>query len=768
MRRVIAVIVCAVIGLLGTSAVVRADGPSVVRIDVEGTLRIENDAVLAKMQTREGDELNEAVLNSDLRAIFNTGYFYDVKIDRRYVEGGVALTVIVTEKPAVKEYEFVGNEHLSTDKITEAVELKPNTILSDARIQEAINKIKQMYELDGYFMVDIDYRTEELPRNRVKVIIEISEYKKVFIKRINFIGNRAVDDDTLKGLIMTKEGNAWSSLSSKGIYQPEMFLNDINIMRSYYLDRGYLAIKIDEPLVTLAPDKRSMFLTVNIEEGPQYYVGKLDIEGDLLFEKERLMELFTFKTGDLYSTSALQKTVEDIRNEYKDIGYAFAEVTPDTQPDPATRIIDITLRVNRGKLVYFENIRFEGNTSTRDKVIRRELYVTEGDLYSGPGIRKSKERLLRLGYFDEVAISTDRGSNDEAVDLVIRVKERQQGSFVVGVGFSSVENFVGTATISHNNLFGYGTKLSLDAQIGRFQKNFTLRVREPYLLDTQYIGSISLVNAERSFLQFDRFDNAATIGLGRRLHWDVEGHLSYRYQSVDIKNVQNQAALSLTRQEGNTLTTSLSYRLVRDTVNSPFDPTDGSRVGLGIEWADEAFGGELEFIKYSGEARKYFPLVWDTAFMLHGEGGYGFMLDGSDLHISERYFLGGINSVRGFGRERLGPTEETLIPTNAADPSTTLTNVESVIGGDKYLQGNAELLIPIVKDLNIKGVLFYDIGNALPEGQWFAYDGFRQAWGFGVRWISPIGPLRFEWGHPLFPQDGERTQVFEFGIGTFF
>ncbi|MCC6156785.1 MAG: outer membrane protein assembly factor BamA [Deltaproteobacteria bacterium] len=763
-RRAIAalvfVLVCAI------PAVALAE--TVVRIDVEGVRRIEADAVISKMTSRVGDDFSLQSVDQDIKAIYGMGYFYDVSIDRTDVEGGVSLTVTVSEKPAVQEYVFVGNKHIGEEKIKENTDLKPNTILSDAKIKENIYKIVKMYEDDGYFMVDITYRLEELPNNRVKVVIEINEFKKVYIKRINFLGNRAFTDEELRKHMMTREGDLWSFMGQGGIYKPEILLNDVNMLRGWYLDHGFLEVQISEPVVSLSADRRNMFVAVTVEEGPQYYVGKLDIEGDLLFEKESLMKLVTLKTGDLFHRGKFEESTNALRAKYTDIGFAFAEVTADTPTNPQTRIIDITFKVNKGKLAYFEKIVITGNTSTRDKVVRRELSIKEGDLYSGPGIRRSKERLMRLGYFDEVAISTERGSTDESVSLLIRVKERMQGSFMVGVGFSSLESFVGTATISHNNLFGYGTKLSLNAEVGKFRKNFQLKLREPYLLDSRWIGTLGLVNSEQDYFQFDRFDKAISAGFGYPLYWDVEAHVSYGYRSVEIKNVENQAALFLTLQEGRTISTSTTYTLSRDTVNSPFDPTDGSRVSASVEWASEYFGGELEFMKYVGQARRYFPIWKGISIMVNGEGGYGYDLNEERLHITERWFLGGLNTVRGFPLRSLGPEDSSIIATDPGDPASTLTEVSTVIGGNKYLQGNIELLIPIVKELNIKGVLFYDAGNALAEEEWFALDGFRQSWGFGVRWISPIGPLRFEWGYPLHPRDDERTQNFEFGIGTFF
>ena len=740
----------------------------VYKIIIEGNRRIEEDAILANMVTGEGDRYSPDHVNRDIRDIYEMGYFYDVSVERQDTPKGIILTYIVDEKPSVKEFDFIGNDEFDDSKLEENTDLKPNTILNESKIKENINKIRQMYENEGFFMVDIGYETEELPNNRVKVIIRINEYKKVYIKRINFIGNRAFSDEELKKVIRSKEGHSFSWITSGGVYRKDMFGADLQLLKLHYLDQGYIQNQIGPPVISLSPDKRWMFVSVSIDEGPQYYVNNVDIEGKLLFKKEDLMQLVELQKGDVFNRSKLERSIEDLREKYTDIGYAFAQVTPKTPTDPKARTIDITFQVEKGKLAYFEEINIVGNTRTRDKVLRRELFITEGDLYSGPGIRKSKTRLMRTGYFDEVKIKTEKGSNEESVILTIEVTERTQGQFMVGVGFSSLENFVGTAQVSHNNLFGYGTRFSLQAELGRYRKNVTLNLRQPYMLDTKWIGRLGLVNSDRDFFSFDRLDRSVSVGIGRPLYWDVEAHVGFNYQEVEIKNVANQAALFLTLQEGKTTTTSGSFTLSRDTVNNPFDPTAGTRLSAATEYASEAMGGDLNFIKYTGLARHYIPIYWDIALMLNGEIGYADNLDDGRLHISERYFLGGLNSVRGFFSRSLGPDQQSVIPTDPNDPASTLTDVESVIGGNKYLQGNVELLVPIVKELRIKGVLFFDAGNAFDESDPIELNKLRQAWGFGVRWISPMGPLRFEWGYPLHQREGEQQQVFEFGIGTFF
>ncbi|MDP8222030.1 MAG: outer membrane protein assembly factor BamA [Candidatus Lernaella stagnicola] len=752
---------------LASAAVAQTTTEIITDIRIEGSKRIEDDAILAALETRPGDLLDSMTIDADLRAIFELGFFADVRIELEDAPRGKTMVIVVEEKPAVKEFVFEGNDKVKDDKIEEIVDLKPNTILSIAKIKENIERVRQLYEAEGFFMVDIGYEIEPLPNNRVKVVIRITEYRKIFLKRIDFVGNNAFTDEELRKVLQTKQGHVFSFMGNSGVYRETMFAQDLQLLRMYYANAGYF-VQIGQPVVSLSADRRWMYVSVAINEGPQYYVESVDIEGELLFKKEDLMELISVEVGEVFNRGEFDKSLDKLKNRYTDVGYAFADIEPGVEPDPQTRRVRIKFTVNKGKLAYIERIEILGNDRTRDKVLRRELFIKEGDLFSGPGIRASKALLMRRGYFDEVSVKWKRGSREDLVVVVIEVAEKMQGQFIIGVGFSSLENFVGTAQISHNNLFGYGWKFSLQGELGQYRTNGTIRFREPYLLDTRWIFGLSLNYTDRDYFSFQRLDKAAIVSLGRPLYLDIQAHLAYTYQDVDIRNVASNASLFLTLQEGRKTTTSARGTLQRDTVNHPFDPTDGSRLSFSTEWASESFGGDLNFLKYTAMGRRYVPVVWGIAIMVNGEAGYADNLDSGRLPVTERYFLGGLNSVRGFFSRSLGPRETSVIPRNLANPATTTAEVESVIGGNKYLQGNIELLIPIIKQIGIKGVLFYDVGNAFVEEDWYDFRDLRQSWGFGVRWISPIGPLRFEWGFPLYKRDDEENQVFEFGIGTFF
>ena len=753
-------------------------------VEVQGNVRIETEAILANMESVRGEYYSPEKLDRDLRAIYKMGFFRDVQIDVSDLRGGKAVVVVVREKPTVKEYLLAGNDKLNDDKIWEVVDLTPGRILDTAKIKANIQKIRKLYSDEGYFMADVDYELSDEINNEVLVTIRIREFKKVLIKSINFVGNDAFTDDQLRKIMRTKEGNLWSKIGSSGVYKAEEFEADVSILNSWYRDKGYADVRIDPPLVSLTPDKRWMFITIRISEGVQYNVGTVDVEGELLFEKAALIKKLQLSPGDVFSYGKFLGDLETLKGVYTDIGYAFANVTPRTPRNPETRIVNITYVVEKGTLAYIERIETRGNSRSRDKVIRRELLVREGELFSGPAIRRSKELLMRLGYFDEVNITTERGSSEDKVQLIIEVKERRAGNFIVGVGFSSIENFIGTAQVSHSDLWGLGHRISLSAEIGQYRKNIDLTYVEPYLLDTKIIAGITLRNQDRDFSSFSRLDKAARLRLGYPLGWDVRGYVSYGFEDTEIRNISTDSPIFLSLQRGRSVTTSFVFTLERNTVNNPYDPTTGSRNEVSLEWASDSFGGDVNFIKYSGTTRWYIDLLhkyligglfekppttqWRPILMLNGEIGYAQPLDSDRLPLSERFFLGGINSVRGFRARSLGPVEDSVIAASPDDPASGLLRVTSRIGGNKYMQGNAEIVFPLVPTVGLKGLVFFDVGNAFDEDENFALGRFRQAWGFGFRWVSPIGPLRFEWGFPLHPQGSEQDQVFEFGMGSFF
>lgn len=756
-------------------------------IEVEGCKLIEPEAVLAHMQLKPGDMFDPDILDQDLRSLWATGFFNDIRIEAERTAEGIILIVKLKENPRVREYRFEGNKKLSDDKILEVFDLKPNSVYNEGRIQENILKIKRLYADEGYSLAEVSFEVKswkELAEKEGKkiapaesedvvVIIKILEHRKVAIRQIVFRGNKAFSNEELLKVLKSKQAHSLSWLTGSGYFREEMVEADFALLDQFYRDNGYIDVVVSRPIVTSSVDRKFVYLSFQVKEGDQYKVGAVKVAGELLFPEDEHIKELELKSGMIFSQSKFESDIKTIKARYTDIGYAFAEVKPNMEKRAGEKIVDITYSVVRGRLAYIERIDIIGNERTRDKVIRRELTISEGDLYSGPKIRRSKANLMRLGFFESVEIKTERGSTPSSVRLVVQVKERLTGSFIVGAGFSSLENLFATAQISVVNLFGTGQKVSLTAEIGQIRKDVSLNYLYPYFLDTKWILGFYLLYSDRDYETFDRLERSVRGRLGYPLGWDITGYVSYGVHLIEVSNFKKELRYFMQLEEGKTNTTSLEWSLVRSTVDNPYFPTNGSDNRITLEWASENLGGDVNFMKYLAQTRWYFPVrtfgeKWMPVFMLNGEGGYIQSLDDRPVPLSERFFLGGLNSVRGFRYKTLGPYESDVFPYSSSDPTSRLMDISSNVGGDKYVQGNVELLFPIAPSVGVRGLLFYDIGNAFGEGEAIELDLLRQSWGLGVRWFSPIGPLRFEWGFPLYPKPGEERQVFEFGVGSFF
>ena len=756
-------------------------------IKVEGCKLIEPESVLAHMQLKPGDAFDSDILDQDLRALWATGFFQDIRIEAERAPDGVVLVVKLKENPRVREYRFEGNKKISNDKIMEVFDLKPGSVYNEGRIQENVLKIKKLYTDEGYSLAEVSfevYSWKELAEKEGKsiapsegedvvVIIKVSEHRKVAIRQIIFRGNKAFSTEELLEVLKSKRAHSMSWLTGSGYYREELVEADVAILDQFYRDRGYIDVVVSRPIITSSVDRRFVHLSFQIKEGGQYRVGSVKVTGELLFPEEEHLKELELKEGMIFSQSKFEGDIKAIRARYTDIGYAFAEVKPDVAKREGEKIVDINYVVTRGRLAYIERIDITGNERTRDKIIRRELVISEGDLYSGPKIRRSQTNLTRLGFFESVEIKTERGSTPSSVRLIIQIKERLTGSFLIGAGFSSLENLFATAQISVANIFGTGQSISLTAEIGQIRKDVSLNYLYPHFIDSNFILGVYLLYSDRNYQEFDRLERSIRGRLGYPLGWDTTGYMSYGVHFVDVSHFERELKYFYQLEEGQTNTTSIEWSLVRSTLDNPYFPTRGSDNRVTLEWASNYFGGDVNYMKYLGQTRWYFPITtfgvkWMPVFMLNGEGGYIQSLDSKPIPLAERFFLGGLNSVRGFRYKSLGPPESDIFPLTSTDPTSRLTEISSNVGGVKYVQSNIEFLFPIVPTVGVRGLLFYDIGNAFDEDEPIDLDLLRQSWGFGIRWFSPMGPLRFEWGFPLYPKPGEERQVFEFGVGSFF
>lgn len=726
---------------------------TIAKITIKGNLAIEADAIKAVIKISEGKPLITEDVRGAIKAIFEMGYFTDVQAETSDTEGGKELAFIVSERPQIREIEFKGNKEIEKDKLKELLTFKANTILDSNKIRESISKIKTEYESSGYYVADVQYKTEPVGENQTKLVFEINENEKVLVKRIILLGNKDYSDESLKKIMQTKEGG-WSSwISSKGTFKENTLRGDVELLSSHYLNNGYIQARVEEPQVFLTPDKRWIYITIRIEEGKKFWLGKIDFKGDILDSVDALSKNIKLKEGDVFSRDRLRQDIVSLTDMYGDKGYAFANIVPLTTLDHEKRIVNITFDISKGELVYFERILITGNVKTRDKVIRRELKVAEGELYHGTRLKKSRQKVNNLGFFDEVNLSTERGSSPNRLNLIIDVKERPTGNLSIGAGYSSIDSFMMMGSVSQGNLFGRGQKLQLSAEFGEKRKTYNLGFTEPRLLDTEISAGFDLYNLEKIYTDFSKKSNGGDIRLGFPLWFEeTRGYLTYRYEESEIFDISTSAGTYITEQAGKNTLSSITASIVRDTRDSYLAPMSGSNNTVSTELAGGFFGGTRSFVKHLGNSSWFYPVFWDTSVMLHGAIGYAEGTEGKTLPIDERFFVGGMNTVRGFDPRSLGPKDENGI----------------VIGGNKELIFNVEYLFPLAKEAGIRGVIFYDAGNAFGDNEDYDLENLRTSAGYGIRWYSPIGPLRLEWGYNLNPKDGEKLSRWEFSIGTFF
>ncbi|MEE2959853.1 MAG: outer membrane protein assembly factor BamA [Myxococcota bacterium] len=784
-----------------------ASVPHIVQeVEVQGQRRVEERTILADLEVEVGKSLAPETITRDLRRIWSLGFFRDVRIEKEIRENGLVIVVHVVEKPAIRKVEYIGNDKLSTEDIEEVVNVKALRILNRKKLQANVSKIQELYSDKGYYLADVQYRTQVVDESPhlVDVFFDIQEKYKVQVRTIDLVGNSALEEHELKAIMRTREGNELSFLSNQGTFKEEFFQADLMMLQAYYLDHGYLTVNVGRPAVTISADQKHIDISVPIEEGEQYRIGKIDFSGDFEIKDEtrgditrdKLLERLSIESGDIFSRKTLLESIERIANSYKNLGYAYANVTPNTRTDPEAQTVELVMDVQPGKLVYFGRIDVVGNTKTRDKVIRRELRIYEGELYSEALMQVSKARIFQLGFFETVELTTATTEVGDVVDVKVEIKEKSTGTFQVGAGFSSAESFIANAQISQNNFLGTGQTLSLSAQLsfGEFgRKLATVQFYEPYFLDSFLSLGLNAYITQQYYIDFQRDATGFSPSLGYPITPDLRVQVGYTLEKIRISTDDRsgfsrapQAALFNLNRDG--LSSALSGTLSYDTRNNRLFPSGGQYHRFNVEWSDGILGSDagMEFTKMNLTARYYHNLFWSLVFKFNASLGYVFGPNGSAAPISERFFPGGIFSVRGFRPRELGPTVAVL---DKEDPASAAFFFNE--GGNKEAVFNLELEFDILATAGIKGVLFLDAGNAYNDDESFFYLtgnktapdvyltgsnrrikpplGLYYGAGFGLRWFSPIGPLRFEWGIPITKKnvDGESV-VFEFTIGNFF
>jgi outer membrane protein insertion porin family len=836
----------------------RAEAPEIARpsaaqgtvanIKVSGLSRVEEAAIRTAIQLRTGEELADWKIDRDIKAIYATGFVDDVWVDAVPVAGeanAVDVTFVVDEKPAIREVKIAGNKKIDEDSLKEAVDITAFSVLNESDINENVQRIRDKYVEKGYYLVDIEPVTREVGDDQVELTFQITENRKVLVQSIDITGNEHIPDRKIRRYMQTKQAGIIPWLTNSGTFDETNLDTDREIIKQVFLEEGYVDVKVEESKVYLSPDKRFIYITTHVEEGPQYTLGTIAVTGDFTPEEgltlggvqaiidgdtaemvgdrwrrakrkaekderpvdpdwdqpERKRFLVfdvghpPLRTGDTFKLSTFSTTLQEVSDLYGNQGYAFVNVVPNTNQDPEKKIVDIEFDIAKGQKVRIGHIDITGNDPTYDKVVRREIPINEGEIYRQSAIKESKERLERLGYFEEVKISTPKGSEADVLDMKVEVTEQPTGSFSVGAGFSNLEDFVFTANVSKNNFLGLGYVMSAAVNLSKVRQQGDLSLYDPYFLDSRWTFNIHAFSISRQFIE-DEYQRGGNIAIGRYLdpRDDIRLVADYTFEDTGLSNIDSyKQRLFGGKLYRNGITSTAGLSLNIDKRNNRINATRGIYTSLkatlsGGFRSDEdhvvnLLGGDFNMYELNANFRAFQPVSpkgdW-IIFKYNGTLGKIGSTDGSIVPYIHRYRAGGINSVRGYDWYTLGPSIRALGYVDRTSNSRSLfiglddptaPDDRLVIGGTETWINNFELEEPIFKQAGLSTVLFFDAGNAFGDPWGSGHINpleLRCAYGFGIRWLSPMGPLRFEWGFPINPYEDERKVVFDFSIGSLF
>lgn len=719
----------------------------IARIEFKGNRKIEASAIQRVLKSTTGSIFTDADLSADIKAIYKMGYFDDVTAEVADVAEGKVITFLVEEKPMISEIRIQGYKAVKRDDIEGAMSVRNRQTVNPEKLKTDMEKIKSLYDGKGFYNAEIGYTIEKGGERDVHVVVTIVENEKLFIRGISFEGNRSFTTKELKNMMTTNEWGIFHFFTDSGLLKKEQLKQDVGKLNAFYLNNGFINAQIGEPVITY--DRDGIRIKIPVSEGKQFRVGKIAITGDeLATPRADLLEKLQIRKKDFYDREAIMKDMDALTQACNDEGYASADVVPRTEPQEKTLTVDVTYEIKKGKLVYFNRINITGNNKTRDKVIRRELSVVEGDLYSRTKLKNSYMALNRLRYFEEIDFQSEKGPDETLTDVNIHVKEKPTGIFSLGAGYSALDHAVVSAQVSQQNLFGRGQILSLKASLSSRSTLYDISFTEPWLFDMPLWSKSDIWNLYREYDSYNLDSKGFGTTLGYPLWPYVTGYIGYRLSLDNVKDILDTASYYVKKQEGETTSSGVTLTLTRDSTNDVMFPSTGSKNSASLEYTGGPLQGDVSYTRYGATSAWFFPLPLDTVIGVRGRLGLIQANEGKEVPIFERYYLGGINSLRGL--REIGPK----------DPAT-----GDVIGGLTMLNFNFDYIFPLIKNAGMKGVLFFDTGNSWETG--YHFNDLRKTAGIGIRWYSPIGPLRLEWGYVLDRKEDEAASRWEFSIGMF-
>lgn len=776
-----------------------ADDVKVTLIEVQGNKRIETATVLAKIKTREGEVFSPSQIKEDIKTLYQLGHFEDVQVKTEGFEQGLKVVFSVKEKPLLREILIEGNSELSTEKLKEGMTLTSRSAFNLQLIHEHAEKMRLKYQDDGYYSAVVVPVITEVRGGDRNVLFYIEEGPKVKLVDIFFTGNKALTTEQLKKPLKSQEDWFFSFFGRSGTLRTEELRDDLDTIRNLYFNRGYIQVQVDDPVITpkqrtfrecffwgphkTFTRKNELVVNITIKEGDQFRIGSVAIKGNEIIETAELDKLMKLKKGDIFSRDKLRQDVNAIIDRYDSMARPFANVSPLFDINQEKKTVALTIDIQEGGEVRIGRIGIAGNSKTRDKVIRREMRLDEGDLYSKQALKRSYERINNLNFFETVDIAPERRRNEPVMDLNVKVKEKMTGTLSVGGGYSSVDKLVGIAEVTQGNLGGRGQLLKFKTQVGGTGRQFILSFMEPYLLDKPVWGRVDLYDQTHKYDGYNLKTRGMALASGKSFGEYVSTSLRYSIDQSELFNISSTAPRAVTDQVdfyGKTIVTSaLAWSLARDSRDFYLDPKQGSKNSMYVQYAGGPFGGDTNFVKTLEDSAWYMPLFLDTVIMARGRFGYIEALGDKPVPLSERFYVGGPGTVRGYRYGTLGPRGNSyttsFFSSSAVDPATgnLIPTSESVtgqnaLGANKELIFNLEYSFPIVPAARLKGVIFYDMGKGFDLHETVKFKDLRQSWGWGFWWLSPIGPLKFEWGYVINRKPEDSPSQFDFSIGALF
>lgn len=722
--------------LLSCAAMVAAaaGNEKIIAIKVKGNVRITVSVILEIIKTSEGEEFSAGLLREDVKRLYETGDFTDIKVEKVQTANGMELIFHITEKYIVSKIIFTGNKALRAKKLKKVLTLSEGNPHTTRKLKEDKERIVSLYREAGFAKVSVDpqVKTDEKART-VSVTFVIEEGVSARFVEINIKGNKVFTDSQIKKQMKTGR----RALFRRKVFREDILKEDRERVLSFYRNSGYINAKILKISMDYDAAGKKVIVTLNIEEGHRYIVGKINLK-DELKKKTKLRE------GIPFSPEVLRKDKRRVYDELYEKGYLYAVVKPDRKIDEEKKIVEVTYRVTEGPVVYIEEIKISGNIKTRDKIIRREILIKPGDRFDLRKIRSSQRKIRNLGrrqpFFDSVTFKIEDGSTGNKKNLLFKVTEGKTGTFLFGGGYSSVDKVVGFVEIDIENfditnLSGFGgggQSLSVRGEMGSEKRNYWLSFTEPWLFDIPLSSGFDVYDKLREWDKYQEGRDGGRIRFGYPAGEFNSLHLRYRYEDVEIFDLDSNVSEEISREEGTNTTSSLMLSFVRDTRDNFFSPRCGGRSSISSELAGDFLGGNRDFTKYIGKISWFFPTWRKSSINLRMEFGLAEEFGDSEyLPVYERFYLGGANSVRGYAYRDIGPKDETGEP----------------IGGKVRLQASIEHIIPLVKDL--KGAVFYDVGNVWSSRDEVDIEDVFSGIGVGIRLMTPVGPLRFDYGYGI-------------------